>query len=201
MSPEKAAQAVLGKLYDSRSACNLVPSASITREMAFLQRFDSANGNGMKKINACRLIKMNRFILEKIEGPPGVRIPKEAVGGEFTSASPQGASKKAFSRIYRMMGRPDKNFALTICIRKTNTTTLRKYRVRRIENKRTIMFGGKPIEIEYMVESIYLGIHEAKPSSPKKKAASSKKTPSPKKKGPSSKKPSPKKKGPSAKRK
>ena len=134
----------------------------------------------MKKITACRLRKMNRFILEKIEGAPGVRIPKEAVGGEFTSSSPQGASKKAFSRIYRMMDRPDKNIGLTIYIRKTNTTTLRKYKVRRVENKRTIMRGGKPIEYEYMVESTYLGIYEAK-------TPSSKKTPSPKKKGPSAK--------------
>jgi hypothetical protein len=161
MSPEKAAHAVLGKLYDVRSACNLVTSASILREMAILQTFKLANVNGMKKIKACRLIKMNHFILEKIEGPSGVRIPKNAVGGEFTSATPQGASKKAYSRIFRMMNRPEKNMVFTIYIRKTNTTKLRKYKVRRIKDERTFERDGVEITVEYTVKSTYLGIEDA----------------------------------------
>ncbi len=150
---------------------------------------------------------MNRFVLEKIVGPSGVSVPKDAVGGEFTSSSPQGASKKAFSRIYRKMGRPDRSLSFMIYLRKTNTTDLRVYKVSRevLKEPRTFMRDGVEITVEYTVVSKYVGIEAAKTPSPKrkpspKKKPSPKRKPSPKKKPSPKRKPSPKKK-PSPKRK
>jgi hypothetical protein len=96
--------------------------------------------------------ELRSFTIETVTLRGNTRSSPRFAGGRFISSTPSSAAKKAFSQIYRELGRP-KNLSIVIEIRETTRNSkkkLYKYRVtKKSSAQKLVERDGEIITYEY----------------------------------------------------